>query len=74
MCGINGIYKYAGNSYSKDLITNMNQALERRGPDADGVYTNKYVHFGHQRLAIIDLNPASDQPFISHDGRYVLVF
>lgn len=74
MCGINGIYKYAGQSYPKELIAKMNSALERRGPDAEGVYANNYVQFGHRRLSIIDLNPESNQPFISFDGRYVLVF
>ena len=30
--------------------------------------------FGHRRLGIIDPEPASNQPFVSADGRYVLIY
>lgn len=32
------------------------------------------MSFGHRRLSIIDLDPRSDQPLHSHDGRYSIVF
>ncbi|WP_027420223.1 asparagine synthase (glutamine-hydrolyzing) [Crocinitomix catalasitica] len=74
MCGINGIFKYAGISHSEELIKNMNFALKQRGPDAEGIYTDEHIHLGHRRLSIIDPVSSSDQPFTSHDGRYVIVF
>jgi asparagine synthase (glutamine-hydrolysing) len=74
MCGINGIFKYGGNSYDKDLIRKMNDTLAHRGPDAEGVYTDSFTHLGHRRLSIIDPTEQSNQPFISNDGRYVIVF
>ena len=52
--------------------------LKHRGPDARGRLTlnldSGCVEFGFQRLAIIDLSPEANQPFVSHDGRFVLVF
>lgn len=53
--------------------------LERqahRGPDHTGMYnlSNQQGILGHNRLSIIDLHAASNQPFISPEGRYVLVF
>lgn len=50
--------------------------LAHRGPDArasvplpelDGV-------LGHTRLSVIDLDPRSNQPFMSDDGRYIIVY
>lgn len=29
---------------------------------------------GHRRLSIIDLSAAANQPFYSHDGRYIMIF
>lgn len=52
----------------------MTQAMEHRGPDAEGVYSGKNIVLGHRRLSIIDLNQASNQPFTSLDGRYTLVY
>lgn len=74
MCGINGIYTFSGNKFENSLISKMNAALAQRGPDAEGSFTVDHILLGHRRLSIIDPNPHSNQPFKSHDGRYVLVF
>lgn len=74
MCGINGIYKFSGIDYSDKLIMEMNKAMAHRGPDADKIFTDNYVHFGHRRLSIIDTDERADQPFLSHDKRFVLIF
>jgi len=74
MCGINGIFKFSGIDYSKTLIQNMNETMAHRGPDADQVYCDKFVHFGHRRLSIIDTDERSNQPFVSEDQRFVLIF
>ena len=52
----------------------MTDAISHRGPDGEGHYTDRYVGFGHRRLAIIDLSPAGHQPMISPSGRYVIAF
>jgi len=74
MCGINGIYRFSGQSYPKDKIAAMNNAITHRGPDADGVYVDDFINLGHRRLSIIDTGERSNQPFKSNGGRYVLVF
>jgi asparagine synthase (glutamine-hydrolysing) len=48
--------------------------MSSRGPDAEGVWAGEGVVLGHRRLAIIDLDPRSNQPMLSADGRYCLVF
>ena len=46
-----------------------------RGPDHQGaVQVGNHVLFGHNRLSIIDLSKAGDQPFFSNDQRYSIVF
>lgn len=56
------------------MIRAMTDAMEHRGPDADGFLTEKELAFGHRRLSIIDLSTASNQPFHDHTGRYVMVY
>lgn len=54
----------------------MRNVLRHRGPDAEGSYLNERntVALGHTRLSIIDLQAAANQPFISGNGRYIVVF
>ncbi|GGG27965.1 hypothetical protein GCM10011344_30950 [Dokdonia pacifica] len=71
MCGIAGII---GNGVSQTQLDVMLRAQTHRGPDDTGRYINDSVALGHNRLAIIDLSPEANQPFLSHDERYILVF
>jgi asparagine synthase (glutamine-hydrolysing) len=52
----------------------MVHALRHRGPDAQGVMQFNGAVLGHARLSIIDLSEAGNQPFVSADGRYAIVF
>ncbi len=45
-----------------------------RGPDGVGYWQGDGVVLGHRRLAILDLDVRSNQPMVSADGRYVIVF
>lgn len=74
MCGIAGIYGLENMPDADRLVEKMLNKMRHRGPDADGVWLGENVVLGHRRLAIIDLSTASNQPFISFDGRYSLVF
>ena len=74
MCGINGIFFYEKSQKGSEAIKKMNTAIAHRGPDAEGIYQNEKAFLGHQRLSIIDLSDAANQPFYSPDKRYVLVF
>lgn len=49
--------------------------MAHRGPDGQGVWTNKNatVHLGHRRLCILDVSPAAAQPMQS-GNRYTLVY
>lgn len=44
----------------------------KRGPDGQGVYTNKHITFGHNLLAIFSDVDSSKQPYVYEDS--VLVF
>jgi len=73
MCGISGFYS------EKDFILqsgleNMTRTMTHRGPDAGGIFLEGPVGLGHRRLSIIDLSQAANQPMVSHDGRYVMVY
>jgi len=74
MCGINGIYGLEKIQDPLNVIHKMNQAIQHRGPDASGKFHSKNFVLGHQRLKIIDLSEAANQPFHSSDSRYSLVF
>jgi len=74
MCGINGIYQFSGLKIDTSVIQKMNQTMVHRGPDAEGVYQDDFILLGHRRLSIIDVSDISNQPFLSNDSRYVIVF
>jgi asparagine synthase (glutamine-hydrolysing) len=48
--------------------------MARRGPDAEGVWQEGPALLGHRRLAIVDLDARSAQPFHSACGRFVIAF
>jgi asparagine synthase (glutamine-hydrolysing) len=74
MCGIVGAVSSA--PIKRKLIEEMRDRLEHRGPDHAGVWqsSDERVCFGHRRLSIIDPSPEANQPFVSHDGRFVITF
>ena len=74
MCGINGIIDLNKCINLEQSIASMNNSLAHRGPDAKGVYVNNNVALGHRRLSIIDLSKAANQPLVSIDENYVIVY
>ena len=72
MCGITGIIGVNSGEWI-DLVTDM---LAHRGPDGRGTWTCErgLVSLGHRRLSIIDTSTAANQPMVSANGRYCLVF
>jgi hypothetical protein len=52
----------------------MIHRMRRRGPDAEGLWAGDGVVLGHRRLAILDLAPRANQPMLTDDGRYAIVF
>ena len=90
MCGITGFIHFSSvstvdstlstlaNSSTAEiadqkLLAQMNQAQFHRGPDEGGEYIDEHVALGHRRLSIIDLS-SGQQPMISDDSDYVLIF
>ena len=74
MCGVAGLM--AKDRIQRNDILGMTSALVHRGPDASDVFLNpqETVALGHTRLSVIDLSASANQPMISHDGRYTIVF
>lgn len=73
MCGIAGYFS-PKNAPSPDVIRKMTQCIAHRGPDAEQFFTDDNVAFGHRRLSIIDLSAEANQPMISQDGKWVMMF
>lgn len=74
MCGITGFI-------ARTPLVGLEEALaaiRHRGPDAAGRWHGEiagwHVGLGHVRLSILDLSEAANQPFLSGDGRCVLVY
>ena len=78
MCGIAGFV--GGNWKSRAevaaTLAAMNRSIAYRGPDRSDVWMDEEagVGFAHNRLAILDLSAAGDQPMHSHSGRYVTIY
>lgn len=71
MCGIAGVLGAAASEYT---ITQLLEKQRHRGPDAEQFWVQSGIAIGHNRLSIIDLSTAANQPMYSHDKRYVMVF
>jgi len=74
MCGIAGELRFDGARPDAAAIARMNARLARRGPDAEGVWSEGPVAFAHRRLAIIDLSARSHQPMLDAALGLALVF
>jgi asparagine synthase (glutamine-hydrolysing) len=85
MCGIAAIIAQPGHVVPLDLPGIFSRELAHRGPDAEGLASftrggvactpdRAEISLVHRRLAIIDLDPRSNQPMISADERYVLIY
>lgn len=74
MCGIVGILNFNSNGISKKTLKKMTDSLIHRGPDEEGYYIDNNIGLGHRRLSIIDLSPAGNQPMLSQDGNFAIVY
>ncbi|MFO7719241.1 MAG: asparagine synthetase B, partial [Gillisia sp.] len=72
MCGIAGIIS---STPSEDDLLKMLEKQVHRGPDHTGSFIDKgHAAIGHNRLSIIDLSTAANEPFSDTSGRYYLTF
>lgn len=71
MCGIFG---YIGEIKENKNIPLVCDTLLHRGPDSCGDYCEPGIYLCHTRLSIQDLSEQGNQPMISEDGNFVIVF
>jgi len=64
MCGLAGFIGFKDNT---ELAVKANCMQQHRGPDNQSVWHDDYIAFAHQRLSIIDLSEAANQPFHKHN-------
>ncbi len=74
MCGITGVVKFDGSErLDESVLRLMCAAMVHRGPDDEGIYTERGVGLGMRRLSIIDV-AAGHQPLSNEDGKIWIVF
>ena len=75
MCGIVSIHSSENSLEEKSSeLVDMMRRIFHRGPDGEGkVHIENQALLGHRRLAIIDLEHGQ-QPMVSEDNRYTLIF
>jgi len=76
MCGIFGEFHAGANrNLPADQFEKINDLNFLRGPDSGGRFEyQNHVQLGFRRLAILDLSSAANQPMVSPDGRWAMVF
>ena len=74
MCGIIGVFNLNNENVSEHLLKSMASKISHRGPDGEGFYLENNLGFAHKRLSIIDLSENGNQPMISEDGNWIIVF
>ena len=77
MCGIVGAVTGLNNKYQIiDIVNKMAKKIIHRGPDSSGIYLDENISYccAHQRLSILDLSKAGNQPMESFTKRYIIAF
>src|SRR5258707_559291 len=78
MCGLAAFFSVLEPGHTRDSVDHMLQEQAHRGPDSAGIWCGTvqgiHVGLGLRRLKILDLSDAADQPMVSEDGRFVLVY
>ena len=74
MCGIVGRVDFGDVGPDRDAFLRRGcAAVAHRGPDAEGLWSEGPIGFGHRRLSIIDLG-SGDQPMRDSTGRYCITY
>ena len=75
MCGIVGkIHFDPEHHVDPRQIRTMADSVLHRGPDDEGIWTERNVGLGHRRLSIIDLSPSGRNPMSNEDETVWIVF
>jgi len=72
MCSIFGEINFGEKIFLQSEFVNASNTMTHRGPDSKGYATDsKNFQFAFNRLSILDLSSAGNQPMTSNCGRYV---
>ncbi len=74
MCGFVGQINVNQTEINAESLSRAAKHIVKRGPDSQMQWQSKGAAFAFNRLAIIDLDPRSNQPFLDASGRYVIIF
>jgi len=78
MCGIAGVFEYSASEskINNKMLKTMSDSIAHRGPDSDGQWISPENKCGlaFRRLAIVDLRPEANQPMITADKKFAIVF
>lgn len=74
MCGLSGEVRFDGRRPDLASIERMTDAMESRGPDGRGIWSQAAVALGHRRLQIIDLSQRGAQPMVDAQLGLTVVF
>ncbi|MGE5214707.1 MAG: asparagine synthetase B, partial [Nitrospirota bacterium] len=78
MCGLAGIFGYWTPERAGEAVERMLRTQAHRGPDSSAVWQGAVsglnVAVGFNRLKILDLSDAANQPMLSDDERFLLAF
>ncbi|MEV6732810.1 MULTISPECIES: N-acetylglutaminylglutamine amidotransferase [unclassified Streptomyces] len=74
MCGLSGEMRFDGRRPDLAAVERMTDALEPRGPDGRGAWSQDSVALGHRRLKIIDLSERGAQPMTDAQLGLTVVF
>ena len=77
MCGIVGYYlKNKDKSISEENLLSAVKQIKHRGPDNSSIYLSESSNLGlgHTRLSIQDTSSSANQPMVSYDNRFTIVF
>jgi asparagine synthase (glutamine-hydrolysing) len=74
MCGLSGELRLDGETADVAAVAAMTRAMEPRGPDGTGLWSQGPVALGHRRLKIIDLSDRAAQPMTDSDLGLTAVF
>lgn len=72
MCGITGVYQFNDRKVPVDTIESIGKLMRHRCPNNFSFVTFGSLGLSHNRLSLLDLSPAADQPF--RNDNYALVF
>lgn len=75
MCGVLGVFGLGSPVRLDDrTAARMRDTMTHRGPDSDGLWRCPWAVLAHRRLGVIAPGPEGDQPMVTYDGRFALVY